>query len=124
MRVGDKHFIGSYFFIPIPLANFPKTFGRKEIRKSFFPHYLASPEALAEPVIALHSPRGCKATNGCQLQYQLSQDCYHCTQERRKKKKSTTVGDEETTTFNFLPAEFPPSCLFGVNSMKNGKKFE
>ena len=73
MRVGNKRFIDSYLFIPIPLANFTKTFGLKELRKGFFPHYLTSPEALAEPASALHSPCDCKATNGCHLQYQFSQ---------------------------------------------------
>ena len=123
MRVGNKRFIDSYLFIPIPLANFTETFGLKELRKGFFPHYLTSPEALAEPASALHSPCDCKATNGCHLQYRFSQDCYHCTEERRKK-KSALPGQARSATFSFLPGEFPPPCLFGINSMKNGKNFE
>ena len=117
MRVGNKRFIDSYLFIPIHLANFTKTFGLEEMRKGFFPHYLTLPEALAEPASALHSPCDCKATNGCHLQYQFSQDCYHCTEERRKK-KSALPGKARSATFSFLPGEFPPPCLFGINSMK------
>ena len=77
---------------------------------------------MAEPASALHSPCDCKATNGCHLQYQFSQDCYHFTEERRKK-KSALPGKAKSATFDILPGEFPPLCLFGVNSMKNGKNF-
>ena len=107
MREGNKRFVNPYLFIPIPLSNFTKTFGLKELRKGFFPHYLTSPEALAEPAIALHSPCDCKATNGCHLQYQFSQDCYHCTEERRKK-ISALPGKARLATFSLLHGEFPP----------------
>ena len=123
MRVGNRRFIDSYLFIPIPLANFTKTFGPKELRRGFFPHCLTSPEALAEPPSALHSTCDCKATNGRHLKYQFSQDCYHCTEERPKK-KSALPGKARSATFSFLPGEFPPPCLFGINSLKNGKNFE
>ena len=53
-KVGKKRFIDSYLFIPIPLANFTKTFGLKDLRKSFFPHFLtSSPEAFSEPAFTL-----------------------------------------------------------------------
>ena len=86
-------------------------------------HYLTSPEALAETESALHLPCDCKAMNGCHLQYQFSQDCFHCTEERRKN-KSALPGKAKLATFSFLPVEFPPACLFGVSSMKNCKNFE
>ena len=123
MRVGNKRFIDSYIFIPIPSANSTKTFGLKELRKGFFPHYLTLAEALAEPASALQSPCDCKATNGCHLHYQFFQDCYHCTEERRKK-KSALPGKSRLAIFSFLLGEFPPPCLFGINSMKNIKDFE
>ena len=115
-RIGNIGFVHSY--LSITWVNFSNTFGLKEAQMVSVPHYVTSPQAFAEPAIVLHSPRGCRGTTGCQLQNQFSQDCQHCTEERREKKKSTSVGDEKTATFGSLPGEFPPLCLFGVNSME------
>ena len=88
-----------------------------------FPHYPTSPETLAYSSIALHSPRGCKATTACKLQSQFCQDCHHCTGERREK-KSKSPGEEGTATFSrLLPGDFPPPCLFCVISIEDGKTF-
>ena len=46
MRVGNKRFIDSYLFIPIPLSKFTSTFNLRELKKGYFPHYLTSSEAL------------------------------------------------------------------------------
>ena len=121
MKVRNKRFIDFYLFVPTPLANFPKIFGLKELGKVLFPHYLTSPETFAEPAIALHSPRGCKATTCCQIKHQVSQSLQ---QGMPKDEESTSLGGEETAIFSLLPGVFPPPCLLGKNSIKKDKKFE
>lgn len=37
-------FIDSLCFIPLPLKLFPKTFGQKELKKGYFPHWFNTPE--------------------------------------------------------------------------------
>lgn len=44
MRVGEKKFLDSFLFIPIPLANFSSTFNIDEHKKGYFPHYLSTPQ--------------------------------------------------------------------------------
>ena len=38
--------------------------------------------------------------------------------------KKTSPGKGRTATSSLLPGEFPPPCLFRLNSMKNGENFE
>ena len=44
MKIGKVTFLDSYLFLHMRLANFPKTFGLKEMKKGYFPH-LANTEA-------------------------------------------------------------------------------
>ena len=39
MEVNQRKFIDSLNFIAAPLSSFPKTFGLKELKKGYFPHY-------------------------------------------------------------------------------------
>lgn len=46
MRIPDLkiRFVDSLNFLTMPLASFPKTFGLKELKKGFFPHFFNTPE--------------------------------------------------------------------------------
>jgi hypothetical protein len=44
MTIGNKRFLDSFLFIPIPLSAFSKTFDIKEHKKGHFPHLLSTPE--------------------------------------------------------------------------------
>ena len=121
MRVGNKRFLDFYLFTPKTLANFRKPLVWKHYGKISFQtisHHLKHWQSLQAASI-----RPATAMNGCQLHYQFTQDCYHCTEERRKK-KSAMPGKARSATFSIPLDEFPPPCLFAGKSMKNGKNFE
>ena len=44
IKFNNIKYIDSYSFIPMALANFPKTFGMTELKKGFFPHKFNTPE--------------------------------------------------------------------------------
>ena len=78
MKVGNKRFIDSYLFIPVPLASFPTTFGLAELKKGHFPHLLSSPESLKDPPEQLHEPGSCQEGASCIQLLSYSEDCEHC----------------------------------------------
>ena len=43
-RSGSFKFIDSLCFLPLPLAAFPTTFNRTELKKGFFPHLFNTPD--------------------------------------------------------------------------------
>ena len=47
-------FLDSLNFLPMPLAQLPKSFGLKELKKSFFPHFFNTPEN--QEVVLLNLP--------------------------------------------------------------------
>ena len=121
MKVGNKRFIDSYLFIHIPLSSFAKIFGLTEQRKGYFPHFLTSKEALSYDANTecspMHSFLTCSKGLNCRLRQTIAKDCFHC----RNVLNSTTNNSNEpklTTSFALLAGQFPPPCLFGVNSMK------
>ena len=47
-------FLDSLKFLPMPLAQLPKSFGLEELKKGFFPHFFNTPEN--QEVVLLHLP--------------------------------------------------------------------
>ena len=47
-------FLDSLNFLPMPLAQLPKSFGLEELKKGFFPHFFNTPEN--QEVVLLHLP--------------------------------------------------------------------
>ena len=65
----------------------------------------------------MHSFFTCSKGLNCRLRQTIAKDCFHC----RNVLNSTTNNSNEQklpTSFVFLAGQFPPPCLFGVNSMK------
>ena len=124
LKVGNKRFIDSYLFIPVPLSSFPKTFGIKDAAKGYFPHFLSSSEAisLSSPSSGeedpkpggkqLHSYRRCPKNKDCSLRQLVSHDCNHCL--------AFITGRDALDTEEFMmeAGQFPPPCLFGIKNMK------
>ena len=120
MRVGNKRFIDSYLFIPIPLSKFAKTFSLEEAKKGYFPHFLTSKQALAPtPGESLHSFRTCGKGANCSHRQIISTDCVHCQAAQSNADSfSNTPNAGEVEEFAFKEGQFPPACLFALNSMK------
>ena len=131
MRVGNKRFIDSYLFIPIPLSKFPATFNLTELKKGYFPHFLTSAEALNPSAEnPLHSFYSCEKGPNCSHRQIVSTSCKHClafTRSRapesvasKDKSGSSTIEEE----FAMKKGQFPPACLFALNSMKGAKSID
>ena len=121
MRVGNKRFIDSYLFIPIPLSKFTSTFNLKELKKGYFPHLLTSAEALyPSSTQKVHSLLNCVKGVNCSLRQTISTDCSHCKTFlcNSTPGPSAASGDQGDDEFAFKPGQFPPACLYALNSMK------
>ena len=92
MRVGNKQFIDSYLFIPIPLSKFPTTFNLKELEKGYFPHFLTSKRPSTSK---LHSLQTCEKGENCNLRKIVSNDCNHCVATQSKVSCSNAGNDQE-----------------------------
>ena len=108
LKVGNKRFIDSYLFIPVPLRKFPETFGIAELRKGYFPHYLTSSQSLNNDM-TLHDRKKCERGDLCLWTFIRTDDCSHC------------VGDESRT---LEAGNFPPICVFGAKMFSNKKEYE
>ena len=129
MRVGNKRFIDSYLFIPIPLSKFPTTFNLKELKKGYFPHFLTSAEALnpsAEKLI--HSFYNCEKGPNCSHRQIVSSSCKHCLafSTNHALQSSVKLADSRALLEEFVmkKGQFPPACLFALNAMKGAKEIE
>ena len=120
MRVGNKQFIDSYLFIPIPFSKFPTTFNLKELKKGYFPHFLTSKEGLYPAATSkLHSLQTCEKGENCNLRKIVSNDCNHCVATQSNVSCFNAGNDqEECQEFALKEGQFPPACLFALNSMK------
>ena len=108
LKAGNKRFIDSYLFIPVPLRKFPETFGIAELRKGYFPHYLTSSQSLNNDM-TLHDRKKCERGDLCLWTFIRTDDCSHC------------VGDESRT---LEAGNFPPICVFGAKMFSNKKEYE
>ena len=81
LKVGNKRFIDSYLFIPIPLRKFSKTFTIEETEKGYFPHFPASSAAF-EGKTPFHTISSCPNGQECGLVNIVSADCPHCISRR------------------------------------------
>ena len=128
LKVGNKRFIDSYLFIPIPLRKFSATFEIEEVKKGYFPHFLTCEQTVhldddddetnpsnnrhdhhhRQHCHVFHPPEDCPRgqTTICQQKLWFSLDCSHCTQQ---------------DDFFLGEGQFPPLCLFGVSSVKNSE---
>ena len=134
----NKRLIDSCLFIPIHLRKFSKTFNIEETEKGYFPHFLTSSAAF-EGKTPFHTISSRPNGQECGLVNIVSADCPHCI-SRKDDRLSKLQGSNCTARtlpiechensrecqepdFAFLPAQFPPRCLFGVNSLKDTEEF-
>ena len=120
MRVGNKRFIDSYLFIPIPLSKFATTFNLKEVKKGYFPHFLTSKEALYPTASSkLHSFQTCEKGESCSMRQVVSADCSHCVAGQSNASCfNANSRQTELQEFALKAGQFPPACLFALNTMK------
>ena len=120
MRSGNKRFIDSYLFIPIPLSTFPTTFNLKELKNGYFPHFLTSKEALYPALTSkLHRLQTCEKGENCNLRKIVPNDCNHCVATQINVSCFYAGNDQdECLEFALKEGQFPPACLFALNSMK------
>ena len=122
MRVGNRRIIDSYLFIPIPLSNFASTFKLRETAKGFFPHFLTSKEALSPtPGTEIHNFRSCDKGPHYSIRQKISTDCTHCNaigsnSVSFRSTSSKHWSSNEPQEVSFKEGEFPPACLFVMNS--------
>ena len=138
LNVGNKRFIDSYLFIPIPLRKVSKKFTIEETEKGYFSHFLTSSAAF-EGKTPFHTFSSCPNEQECGLVNIVSADCPHCI-SRRDDRLSKLQGlnctartlpreshenskECQEADFAFLPGQFPSRCLFGVNSLKDTEDF-
>ena len=123
VRVGNKRFIDSSLFTPIPLSKFTSTFNLRELKKEYFPHYQTTAEALyPNPSGKDHSFQNCGKGVNCSLRQIISRDCidytFFCTTTVISSLAHIHTVDDD---FAFKPGQFPPACLYTLNSMKGGQ---
>ena len=124
MRVGNKRFIDSEIFLPIPLSKFTSTFNLEETAKGYLPHFLTPKEALSQtPGTEIHNFRSCDKGPHCSKRQIISTVCTHCNAIGSNSvsfrwTSSKNWSSSEPQEFSFKEGQFPPACLFAINSMK------
>ena len=132
MRVGNKGSIDSYLFIPIQLSKFTSTSNLTETAKGYFPHFLTSKEVLSPtPGTEIHNFRRCDKAPHCSKRQTISTDCTHCNAIGSNSVCFRSISSKHWSgskpqEFSFKEGEFPPACVFAINStegQQNIKKF-